>query len=132
MKRKFIAVLLLISICLFNPGCRKKDGKVQVSGTVTWNDKPVKSGFIMFKPLDSQLAPEAGPIKDGQFSFSARPGKNTIDIRASEERGFNAGMNQPNIVQYLPKEFNIESTMTKEVSETEKNEYEFKLTGKGF
>jgi hypothetical protein len=96
---------------------------------VTWNGAPVESGFITFIPLDGTAA-EAGEIRDGQFEFEARPGNSRVEIQANKELGFNRSMNQPNIVQYLPPEFNTKSTLTKVVSPEGENVFDFELIGK--
>jgi hypothetical protein len=37
-------------------------------------------------------------------------------------------MNQPNVVQYLPPQYNVESTLTAEVSADGANTFDFPLT----
>jgi hypothetical protein len=96
---------------------------------VTWNGIPVKSGFVTFIPLDG-MAAEAGEIRNGQFEFEARSGNSRVEIQANKESGFNKSMNQPNLVQYLPPEFNTHSTLTKEVSPDGEHIFHFQLEGK--
>ncbi len=62
----FMAVLLIV----ISAGC-KDDGRTQLSGTVTYDDKPIPRGTISFRPDRSRGG--AGPagharIVDGLFS----------------------------------------------------------------
>ena len=55
------------------------------------------------------------------------PGNSRVEIFANKEQGFNKGMNQATIVQYLPKKYNDETTLSKEVLPGEENVFNFDL-----
>ena len=67
-----VALVLLISAA----GCdRTPPGKAKVTGEVTWNGAPVKTGFVTFKQQEgSNSKSEAGKITDGKFAFLAAVG----------------------------------------------------------
>lgn len=107
-------------------GDNRHAGKYEVSGTVSWEGTPVEKGFITFEPADGKPA-EAGPIERGRYSFHAYPGKNRVVIRAEKIEGFNKGMNQPNVVQYIPATYNVQSELSAEVTADGANSFDFPL-----
>ncbi len=116
---------------LFVLGCGGGIQRQEVSGTVTYDGKPVQRGEVSFVPDDPALAPEGGVIEDGKFRFEAVAGKKTVQIRGSRELpprpedGPDAG---PMYEDYIPARHNTGSTLTVEVKPGEDNTYEFKLT----
>lgn len=119
----------LLFVCLGMLGCGGPSDKAAVTGTVAWNGQPVQQGFVTFQPLDTRYPPESGPIRDGQFSFYAWPGKNRVRFQATKELGYNQSMRQPNLVQFIPPQYDQKSTLEKEVSATGVNAFDFNLTG---
>lgn len=82
------AVSLAAALLLpFAAGCGGPSGKVPVAGTVTWNGQPLPNGHIVFEPLDAAIAPDAGPIRNGDFSLLASPGAKRVEIHADREIG---------------------------------------------
>src|SRR5690242_18980565 len=78
----------LATLALALAGCGPgEDGpaKYNVSGTVTFNGENVKEGLITFTPVEGGKGPEAGPIKDGKYSFPAKGGKQQVSITAARE-----------------------------------------------
>jgi hypothetical protein len=122
---RFAATALAVA---FAAGCGDNDraGRYQVTGSVTWNGTPVERGFVTFQPADGKPA-EAGPIKDGRYTLYAYPGANSVSIRAEKVDGFNKGMNQPNIVQYIPPKYNVQTELSAEVALDDENEADFSL-----
>jgi hypothetical protein len=115
---------LLAAAC----GCgdNRHAGKYEVSGAVSWEGTPIEKGFITYEPADGKPA-EAGAIADGHYSFFAYPGKNRVAIRAEKIEGFNKGMNQPNVVQYIPAAYNVQSELSVEVTADGANMFNFSL-----
>jgi len=63
-------------------GCGSKGSTV--SGTVTFNGKPVPEGYINFYPADGKSAPAGGAIKDGRYSVSnVAVGKNRVEVTSN-------------------------------------------------
>ncbi len=79
-----IAAVFLLPVAA---GCGGPAGKYPVTGTVTWNGQPIPNGHIVFEPLDAAVAPDAGPIRNGNFSLLASPGAKRVEIHADREIG---------------------------------------------
>jgi len=62
------------------PGCAKSGG-VTVSGTVTFDGRPVEEGYITLSPADGKGPSAGGPIKEGKFSISGvLPGEKIVSV----------------------------------------------------
>ena len=120
-----LALLLCLLIVIVGCGLGS-DGKHTVRGNVTWNGQPLETGTITFFP-ESTAAPEAGKIVDGDFSFRCFPGTCRVVIRAERFSGMIESMNQPRIEQYIPSKYNVDSTLTAEVSDDGPNSFTFDL-----
>lgn len=125
---------LLTSMCLvLLCGCGRS-GPVDypISGKVTWDGKPIPYGYITLTPTDvSGVAPDSGTITDGRFDFRAKPGPKRVEVRADREVGsVDKAMGSMQREQYIPAHFNDKSTLTAEVPEGGKSDYEFNLTAK--
>lgn len=116
--------------------------KSQVQGTVSYQGKPLESGKIRFIPdgevINGQVAGKAvfADIKDGKYSLSteqgATVGKNRIEIKSYRGTGrmmvtsAGDGKKEEEIVQFIPKKYNTQSTLSVEIKEGE-NVYDFDL-----
>jgi hypothetical protein len=76
------AVLLLT---LLAAGC--SSGTATVSGTVTYEGKPVKTGYISFAPVDGKGTIASGPIADGKYTVAMEPGSKIVKIEAADDAG---------------------------------------------
>jgi len=78
----FAAVLLTFGLV----GCGEANvPKGKVTGTVSFNGKPVKDGYIVFHPTDGKGSDSGGPIVDGAYTLSAVPvGQKTVTISSGE------------------------------------------------
>lgn len=73
-KWRFVAILPLAA-CL---GCSKGDGRVDLSGNVTWKGQPVPAGFVVFNPDVSagNIGPQGtAPIVDGHYDTRGTAGR---------------------------------------------------------
>jgi hypothetical protein len=103
----------------------------EVSGTVTWNGKPLPQGDIVFLPVDGAVAPDAGKIVDGRFTFRARAGKKRVEIHASRAEGpVDPVMKTAPRKSYIPPRYNAHSILQAEVTPGGENRYAFELTDK--
>jgi hypothetical protein len=70
-----VVIVVLGCVCL---GCKPPNpmGRIGVSGTVTFNGQPVKSGSINFGPRDQSgnITFISGAIIDGEYSFDDHKG----------------------------------------------------------
>lgn len=118
----FLAALLLA-------GCSSGPRMCPVSGTVTFDGKPLDDGHIYFFPLDPNIASDAGKIEAGQFAFEAREGKVRVEIRASREvPGKRSPMGNIRKEEYIPARYNRESTLAAEVKANGDNAFTFELS----
>ncbi len=118
-------------------GCGSETGGPQryiASGSVTLDGKPLTTGYILFEPEDRSIASDAGPIKDGKYSFESQPGKKKVQISATRPTGrtqeeLNPGSgNEPVYEQYLPAKYSSDATeLRAEVSESGENTFDFDL-----
>lgn len=121
--------VLAIAFCV---GCRRDD-LIPIRGAVTYNQKPVAKGTVMFQPADGQGPTAAAIIKDGTYSTKVAVGKKQVLIE-----GFNV-LGQRHYIpndpkspmvdiqeQYLPERYNAKSTLTREIT-SDANTYDFTL-----
>lgn len=106
------AALLL----LLTSGCGG-DGKVPVSGSVSFDGQPVERGEISFVPVEAGQSPDGGTIENGQFAFRTTPGAKRVEIRASrplppEKQTDAAGTFYED---FIPARYNRESSLQQEV-----------------
>lgn len=102
---------------------------VEVSGTVTLDDKPIPDGDIVFIPDDKTLGGEAGKIKDGTYRFRAKAGPSHVKITAIREvPGKTGPMGEPWKEDYVPKKYNENTELTADVGKG-KDHFDFKLKG---
>ena len=110
-------------------GC-SRDEKALVTGTVAFDGKPMPDGYVIFTP-EGGGTPAAGPISDGKFSFLASPGTHRVEIEASQFVGpKNAVMGLRAREQYVPARYNSASTLQREVTLEDSNEFDFQLSSK--
>ncbi|MEX1224600.1 MAG: hypothetical protein WEA31_08640 [Pirellulales bacterium] len=128
--------MLVLLGCLFLAGCG--DARRQsVVGTVTVNGEPVESGHIEFRPQPGTSGPTAGsPIHGGEYEITSGQGPFTgafrVEIRAMRDSGrmiddLATGERVPALEQFLPPEYNENSSLTAEVT-AEQQRYDFDLT----
>lgn len=123
-------------------GCGPKSDLLEVSGAVSLNGAPLKSGSIRFTLTNSEKAFSREPsIKDGQYSVPQEnglpPGTYHVMISAVDE-------NSPMITirddagnpvssthaDLIPPEYNTESDKTVEVSPDGENHFVFDIVSK--
>jgi hypothetical protein len=122
-----VAVLGLLC-CL---GCGENGPKkFTVSGTVTYNNAPLPKGRIVFAPTDGAVAPDAGEIVGGKYSFAALPGAKRVEITAEREAGggVDAVMGQAKREQYLAEKYNIATTLTATVTPAGPNTFDYDVS----
>ena len=124
-----LAVITLLAVLQIGCG-RSGPRTVSVSGTVTWDGKPIQQGSILFVPLDKSLGTEGGVIKDGRFEAKAKEGKNQVQITALD-----IGPNTEYVEGYpiagnfIPPRYNDQSELEVDVTAEEKT-FEFPLRSK--
>jgi hypothetical protein len=121
-----ILVALLSAII----GCDAGNGKVLVSGVVTFDGSPMPDGYITFTP-EGGGTPEAAPIAAGSYQVAVKPGPHRVEVEASRFVGEkNPIMGLQPREQYVPARYNSETSLRSEVTPTGENVFSFDLTSK--
>ena len=107
-------------------GCGEADPRVPLSGTVTWNGKPIEDGTITLVPTDNKSPSSSSPIKDGAFSIEAYPAKSSVAIQArrvigTRPPGERVTTPEPIYFQYLPPAVNERSAEMKTIEGPEEH-----------
>jgi hypothetical protein len=114
-------------------GCGSADGRVEVSGAVTFNGKPVDYGSIQFVSSDTDA--DTVVITDGKYTARLTPGKKKVVIQGFKKVGVDyrdpADKSTAFDVldHYLPPEFNTQTKLTADVTGP-RGDLNFELTGK--
>ncbi len=115
--------LLLLFGCAFICGCGNQGPeRATVSGTVTFNGRPVQLGFIRFVPSRETPAPVSGAeIHDGRYAVTAwggvPVGTHKIEVLAhragqqGEAAPSPSGFLQTGGQQYIPEKYNTKSEL---------------------
>ena len=131
MLRWTIAVALL---AMFS-GCGGDDlEKSIVSGTITYEGQPIANGDIMFYPKAGTAGPVSGaPIRNGEYTADGKGGvpvgEHRVEIRAFRVRettvlpeGMSAEDMPGQRLQYLPAEFNSQTTLEASIATGERRQ----------
>jgi len=121
-------ILCLVATLCLAMGCGPSRPKTYpVSGTVSFDGKPVPEGDIILRAADGHSAPAAGKIKDGEFHLEATAGQKKVEIRAAHKVARVEGAMGDEYQDYLPPEYNSKTTLTAEVKEQGENHFDFPL-----
>jgi hypothetical protein len=130
---------LYFSLCWvlisFSLGCSTDVKHGAVSGTVTLDGQPLKSGTIRFDSADGRTAAADATIADGKFNLTLPPGDKHVSITSPKVIGKKKMYDTPDSPVYdvteelLPKRYNAQSTLTMTVT-AGAQEKEFSLTSK--
>ncbi|WP_442482426.1 hypothetical protein [Aeoliella sp. SH292] len=69
--------IALVALAL-TVGCEKNDGRVHLSGPVTWKGQPVPEGYVLFNPdvAAGNIGPQGmAPISNGRYDTRAEGGR---------------------------------------------------------
>lgn len=78
----------MFTVLVLVAGC---EGSTTVTGTVTYNGKPVEDGYISFRPAGGQGQAFAAQITDGHYSAKqAVPGLKIVVVSGTKEVDFYA------------------------------------------
>ena len=113
-------------------GCGKSNVGL-VSGTITVDGSPAKSGSIAFFPVDRKSRTAGGEIRDGQYSAEVPLGKFTVEIRVPKVVGEKKLYDTPDsplqkiLAESLPAKYNDQTELTLDVAPGE-NQKDFELS----
>ena len=116
-----------IAVVVITVGCGGlTDGRLQISGEVTFDGQPVADGYVTLSPLGR--GPSAGGrIQDGKFNIEREKGpmagKYRVVLQAMRETGrmipIDPALPDDTVaetVQYLPARYNTRSQLTADLS----------------
>lgn len=125
----FLALCLLPLVA----GCSRHTGRVDVSGTVSIDGKPLALGSISFQPSDSARTGGGAPIVDGGFALSQanglKPGDYLVTVTAFRDTGRKVPDPQRGeVADMQPIRFREAMPLPATVSLQGSNRYEFHLS----
>jgi hypothetical protein len=132
-----MAVMLLSLAITTGCGGEKRPQRFALDGTVTLDGKPLTDGNIRFLPAaGTDRAMVGAQIGEGRFVIPAEkgvvPGTYRVEIGASRKTGRKVPGLSPQPMdefeQFLPERYNVQSTLTAEVTAAGPNRFEFALS----
>ena len=136
MKRTTLTAVVVLFGCglvLTAGGCRRGDGRVKVSGTVTYKGQPLDQGRIEFEPTGGEAFFTGAIIDNGAFNVppdsGLQPGKYRVRIYSSD---FPKAPKDPLHLapdelpkERIPAQYNTASVLTAEVTADGPNTFTF-------
>ena len=117
----FTLVELLVVIAIIGiPGCNTGPEMIPISGSVTFQGKPIPLGKITLRAIEGTRAPAVGgTIKNGKYTIDTRggapPGTYRVLIEAVAKVGEAQvdipGASTDQLVQYIPERYNKNSEL---------------------
>lgn len=116
-------IFAMVAVVLLS-GCEKDTGLVIVSGTVSYQGKPIEEGSIRFIPTADTKGPTSGAtIQNGTYEAKARGGvpvgSHRVEIQAMRPTGKAKPKELQGLdiipdpmEQYLPEKYNVQSELT--------------------
>ena len=131
---RLIPYVLLGLLCVTLSACQSgklEPKKYPVSGTVTLDGKPVtENGLVYFKTIATG-AIDGFDIKSGTFSGLTEPGERRVEIAVFAIKTVDLnGMKGETRESLIPDRYNMESTLTANVTPEGPNQFKFELTSK--
>jgi len=115
-----LRIYVVLCSLLLSIGCVNE--KSSVSGTVTFEGQPVKSGTITFVKSDGDLMREGAVIQDGSFEAHVPPGNYKIELNAQKvvrtrtQKGFDGKDEEVQVTEELfPERYNTKTSLTTKI-----------------
>ena len=111
-------ICLFVACCVPLGGCSGDANHGTVSGTVTLDGQPLKSGIIRFVPADGRTASADAQVIDGKFSAKMPIGQKNVAISAPKVVGKRKMYDTPDsptvdkVEELLPAQYNSASKLT--------------------
>lgn len=133
---RLLNTLALGIFCLLLAGCHQASGlpepqRFPVRGTVTLDGKPLPVGVIYFKTIQTG-ALDSVEIKEGKFEGQAQLGDRRVEICSYETLPPQASdpMATASQKNTIPPKYNLESTLTANVTQDGPNEFRFEVSSR--
>ncbi|MCU0878257.1 MAG: hypothetical protein MUF06_10775 [Pirellulaceae bacterium] len=134
MQQMHFAGWVLIALSLFAAGCGSSPPelkKAPVKGTVQLDSKPMTEGEISFAIVGEP--PVVIPVVNGAYTGEAPVGPTRVEVRAYRQ-GTPVMMGDQQFggdkENYLPAQYNLQTTLKADVSAAGPNEFNFEVTSK--
>jgi hypothetical protein len=120
--RNIVRCCALICVIVVLAGCGKKSDKGTVTGSVTLDGQPIKTGLIRFMPVDGKTTTADSVITDGKFNASVPPGDKKVLISAQKVTGQRRVYETPDspmtdvVQEQVPVRYNAQTTLTYSVT----------------
>jgi hypothetical protein len=120
--RNIVRCCSLICVIVVLAGCGKKSDKGTVTGSVTLDGQPIKTGLIRFMPVDGKTTTADSVITDGKFNASVPPGDKKVLISAQKVTGQRRVYETPDspmtdvVQEQVPVRYNAQTTLTYSVT----------------
>ena len=86
MRRRLSTALASLAACAaLAIGCAKESDTGVVTGTVTLDGAPLKTGQIRFVPVDGQSPTAGAVITDGKYTATVSLGEKSVEISSPQE-----------------------------------------------
>ncbi len=127
-----VALLTLLTLGGCGPSSNAP-ARYRVSGTVSFDGAPLKSGDIQFVSTSGDGAVDAGTITNGTYAVEATPGAKQVKITASR---IVPGKDNPGIPgtpvyeDFIPAPYNESTTLEAEIKANGNNTANFELQSK--
>ncbi len=136
--RKEWPVLVALAAALIASGCdRNPSGRLALGGDVTLDGAPLDSGSIQFMSVEPGAATTGAVITNGRFDIpdkkGLRPGKYRVSISSPDEKAPPVpvpGASFSAAPERIPREYNVDSQHTIEVTEDGDNAFPFDIKTK--
>jgi len=126
--------LAAVVLCLAFAGCGPPDARVECSGSVSFAGEPIEEGSISFLPLSGGRS-EGAVITAGRYTARVLPGRYRVEIRGSRPIADAAAVrsDMPGEIRedFVPPEFNDNSTLEAEIPPDGSSQLSFKLPASG-
>jgi hypothetical protein len=110
-------------------GCGNSDGRVPISGTVTYLGQPFSNASIAFYPATGR--PVMAAISDGQYAVELAPGdyKVTVNLGVNLPEGWKEGDPVPPQEMVLPRQYSnvLHTPLSATVADGESEPVDFDL-----
>ena len=135
-KNSVRAFLFFAVISATAAGCSSDSKHGRVSGRVTLDGQPLKTGLIRFVPADGRSATADGPITDGNYAVMVPPGDKRVVITAPKVVGKKKMYDSPDspvvdiVEELLPARYNVQSELKLTVNSGSQEAPAFELKNK--
>lgn len=103
--------------------------KTLVSGSVTFDQKPLARGQIVFVDSKGDSPRQyGGEIINGKYQLDVTPGPKRVEISARESNGGPTSDPGSNLRELIPEQYNTKSTLTAEIVKNNPKGGDYQLT----